>query len=283
MSFFFPVRFKTYVQLAPAELTDDFEECILGKLRKTYEGVCSRYGFIKPTTLRLVQRSAGQLMKPHFNGYIRFEAIVVGEVCNPTKGTVVEAVVKAKNNLGLLAESSVDVAGEPLPILDIIVPKRSAGIASEVDLDDIAVRQKVFVEVMGKRYQLKDRKISIIGRVVTQMKTLADIMDDAYEGADGDGDINDDADEFDGGVGTEVDEEDDAVVDEDGEGTADEKPKVKVSREMIKAIEMGDPKAGTKEAKGGAGEAEEEEDADDDEDDYDSEGGGDDGDDDDEW
>jgi DNA-directed RNA polymerase subunit E'/Rpb7 len=282
MSFFFPVRFKTYVQLAPAELTDDFEECILGKLRKTYEGVCSRYGFIKPTTLRLVQRSAGQLMKPHFNGYIRFEAIVVGEVCNPTKGTVVEAVVKAKNNLGLLAESSVDVAGEPLPILDIIVPKRSAGIASEVDLDDVAVRQKVFVEVMGKRYQLKDRKISIIGRVVTQMKTLADIMDGAYEG-DGDGDGYGDDGEFDGAVGTEVDEDDDADADEDGEDMADKKPKVKVSREIIKAIEMGDAKAGTKEAKGENGEAEEEEEDAEDEDDYDSEGGGDDGDDDDEW
>lgn len=217
MAFFFPVRFKTFVQLAPKELSDDFEECILRKLRKSYEGVCSRYGYIKPGSLRLLQRSAGMLMKPHFNGYIRFETVLVGEVCNPTKGTVVSAVVKAKNNLGLLAESAVDVGGEPLPILDIIVPKRSAGIASEVDLDTVQVRDTVFVEVMGKRYQLNDRKISIIGRVVVSMKEPTD--DDGEPDADvaaedtGDMDVAED----------DVDD-DEAYSDEEGDGTPAPKP-----------------------------------------------------------
>lgn len=208
-SFFFPVRFKTYVQLAPKDLTDDFEECILRKLRRTYEGVCSRYGYIKPASLRVLQRSAGQLMKPHFNGYIRFEAILVGEVCNPTKGTVVEAVVKAKNNLGLLAESKVVVGGEEVPVLDIIVPKRSAGIASEVDLDAVAVRDRIFVEVMGKRYQLNDHKISIIGRVVKEMKVVVGEEEEVV--ADEEGEVGGDEVDIDGftDTGDATDDEED--------------------------------------------------------------------------
>lgn len=233
-SFFFPVRFKTYVQLAPKDLTSDFEECILRKLRRTYEGVCSRYGYIKPASLRVLQRSAGQLMKPHFNGYIRFEAVLVGEVCNPTKGTVVEAVVKAKNNLGLLAESKVMVGGEEVPVLDIIVPKRSAGIASEVDLDTIAVRDRIFVEVMGKRYQLNDHKISIIGRVVKEMKV---VVGEEEEVVADDGEGNDEEAFTDGGAISDDDADGDGDGDADGDGE-EIKPAVKLVKKVdIEVVE----------------------------------------------
>ena len=166
---FLPVTFMTPVQLTPAEMTDGLSERVLEKLKRTYEGVCSRYGYIKPGSLRVLQRSAPKLMKAHFNGHLRYEVIAAAEVCNPTAGTVVEATVTAKNDMGLRAQSSPD----GVPVLDIVVPRRWAGIASEIDLDTVAVRDTIFVEVMGKRYQLNDTKISIIGRAVKEMRQPA--------------------------------------------------------------------------------------------------------------
>jgi DNA-directed RNA polymerase subunit E'/Rpb7 len=218
---FFPIRFKTFVQLPPKEVTESFEERLLEKLRVTYEGVCSRYGYIRPGSLRVLQRSAGQLMKPHFNGFVRFEVVLSADVCNPTAGTVVEATVKARNHLGLLAESRTGDA----PVLDIIVPKRSAGIASEIDLDAVELRDVIFVEVMGKRYQLNDTKISIIGRAVKEMRA-PEPPSDALDDEDG---------SHRGGAADEeeeTDEEDSDAEDNetDGDGSEDKRGEAEAMR-----------------------------------------------------
>ena len=214
---FFPIRFKAHVQLVPQELDINIEKTLMTKLKKRYEGVCSRFGYIKPDTLQILHRSLGSFMKPHFNGHTRFEVLMVGEVCNPTQGMVVTAKVQAKNNLGILAESSVVARGlADLPLLDIIVPRRSAGIASEVDLDTISVGEEVFVEVLGKRYQLNDTKISIIGRIVKERRGVpANETNDVIADTGGETET-----EFDDDV--DADDVDVDGDDPDGEGDDDE-------------------------------------------------------------
>ena len=180
---FIPLKFTTYVQLKPIELDEEFDVTILQKLRTTYEGLCTRFGYIREGSVEIVKRSLGQLMKPHFNGYVRFNVVVKAEVCNPVKGMIVEAVIKSKNQLGILAESSVDnttatkytnsVAADKTPVLDIIVPRRSAGISSDVDIEILGVGDTVNIEIMGARFQLRDTKISIIGRVVEDVDEVA--------------------------------------------------------------------------------------------------------------
>lgn len=166
VSLFVPVRFKTQVQLKPSELDHRFEDHIVYKLQTQYEGLCSRYGYIKPGSIKIVERSLGQLIKSHFNGHIRFDVSVVADVCNPVEGTVISAVVKNKNQMGILAESAIRIENVLTPVLDIIIPKRTAGISSEIPLDGLAIGDVIQVEILGKRYQLNDKKISIIGRGV---------------------------------------------------------------------------------------------------------------------
>lgn len=95
---FAPVRFKTHIQLTPRELQVQFEKYILDKIRSQLEGMCGRYGYIRPKSLSIVKRSAGMLMKPHFNGHIRFELLCKAFVCNPPQGMTVEAIVRNKMN-----------------------------------------------------------------------------------------------------------------------------------------------------------------------------------------
>jgi hypothetical protein len=168
---FFPVRFRTHIQLSPLELSNNFDDVIKTKMKENLEGLCSRFGYIKPGSLQIIKRSAGLFGKQHFNGYIRFDLLCKGEACNPPQGLVVEAIVKNKNALGILAESSMFINGEKIPVLDIIVPKKSNGIASEIDLDDVQTGDSIYIMVMGKRYQLNDTNISIIGRAVKQPNT----------------------------------------------------------------------------------------------------------------
>lgn len=174
---FIPIKFKTYVQLSPSELDSKYQERIYEKVRAVYEGTCTKFGYIKPNSIDIVKRSCGSFVKQHFNGAIRFDLICRGEVCNPVQGSIVTAIVKNKNLLGILAESTMELDGENIPILDIIVPINSAGIISDVFLDSISIGDTVDIEVMGKKYQIKDKKISIIGRVIV-MKGETNIADD---------------------------------------------------------------------------------------------------------
>jgi len=244
---YFPIRFKTHVQLAPSELTESFVEVIASKLKAKFEGVCSRFGYVKPGTLALASRSAGSFMKPHFNGHTRFEVCVMGDVCNPTTGMVVDAKVKASNNLGVVADSD--------GILDILIPRRSAGISSEVDLDRLKVGDDILVEVLGKRYQLKDSKISIIGRVVKERKNplyYTEILDDGGS--------------IDGGAeGEEGDAEDVSTIAGDSESEDEEDgvktaaPKTVLSADAKKLLAALRPEGGKNEDAGVDEEEEEEE------------------------
>jgi DNA-directed RNA polymerase subunit E'/Rpb7 len=173
VALFVPIKFKTQIYLKPKELDERFEEHILYKLQQQYEGLCSRHGFIKPGSIQIIERTLGQLVKAHFNGHVRFELTVMAEVCNPIEGMVVSATVKNKNQMGILAESVVHIENQWIPVLDIIIPKRTAGISSEIPLDNLMVGDMIQVEVLGKRYNLNDKKISIIGRGVESERSVA--------------------------------------------------------------------------------------------------------------
>ena len=163
---FIPFKFKTSVQLSPVEVYGDINDRIKEKLKNQLEGVCSRFGFVRPNSIDVVRRSAGILLKAHFNGHVKFEVYCNAHVCNPVNGMIQAGVVVNKNQLGILAESKVTVNGRSIPVLDVIIPYRTAGIQSEVSLEDYAIGDKIFFQVVGKRSQVNDRKISVIGRGV---------------------------------------------------------------------------------------------------------------------
>jgi hypothetical protein len=177
MDIFVPIRFRTSVQLAPHEMHQHFVDVLYQKLKSNLEGICSRFGYIRPGSIEIVRRSAGNFVKQHFNGHIRFEMLCKAEVCNPPQDMVLKAVVRNKNVMGLLAESFVEVEDTPIPVLDIIIPKRAAGIASEIDLDRVEIGDEIYVSVQGKRFQLNDKKISIIGRAVKDPAITSNVFE----------------------------------------------------------------------------------------------------------
>lgn len=229
MDIFVPIRFKTTVQLSPADLVDDFKTVITKKLQRNLEGVCTRYGYIKPGSIDIVKRSIGSFMKQNFNAHIRFEVVCKADVCNPPIGSTLEAIVKNKNALGIHAESYLTIDGKEQPVLDVIVPKKSAGIISEVNLDELDIGHKINVEVLGKRYQLNDKKISIIAKAIKDPKERKILEEEV---ADGDldepvqeGEFDDEFDEVESdNEKTESDEESEKEV--GGEFDEDVEPKI---------------------------------------------------------
>ena len=159
---FIPIKFRTNIIIKPNELDANFEKTILKKVKNMYENVCSKHGYIKNNSIKILERSIGTINNQHFNANIRYQLKCIAEICNPIQGSIIKCKVKAKNSLGLLAEGYYD----KIPILEIIVPKISAGIQSEINIDTVTIGQEIKIEVCGKKYQLFDKHISIIGRAI---------------------------------------------------------------------------------------------------------------------
>lgn len=178
---FVPIKFNTSVQLKPSELGPNIQEIINSKLKANLENMCTKHGYIKHNSIKIIKRSIGQIIVPHFNGNVNFDLQCVAEICNPAQGSIIKCKVKAKNSLGLLAEGFYD----NLPILQIIVPKISAGIQSEINIDNVKIGDEINIEVCGKKFLLYDKHISIIGKAIKdKAEKIENIVDDISESDD---------------------------------------------------------------------------------------------------
>lgn len=221
---FIPIKFRCSITLKPSELTLDFEKNILNKLKDRYENVCSKYGYIKNNSIKVVKRSIGTIKSQHFNGNISFDIYCIAEICNPIQGSIIKCKVKAKNSLGLLCEGGYEGNRQ---ILEIIVPKISAGIQSEVNLDTIAINQEIKIEVCGKKYQLYDKHISIIGKAI---KNKEEFIKNVPIGDDVEGDeviVNDE---------DEVEDEDEDNYEDEIETNNEDKDEEDLDEEEVKKV-----------------------------------------------
>jgi hypothetical protein len=189
---FIPIKFNTLVQLKTTEIGINIDEILLGKIKKNLENMCSKHGYIKNNSIKIVKRSIGRLIVSQFNGNISYNLQCIAEICNPAQGSILKCKIKAKNSLGLLAEGFYD----NIPILQIIIPKLSAGIKSEIDINKVSIGEEIKIEVCGKKFLLYDKHISIIGRAIkddginvrniVDIQSNSDIDDDKTNGNDDD-------------------------------------------------------------------------------------------------
>lgn len=224
---FVPIKFNTSVQLKPKELNKNLDETIYTKLKGNLENMCSKHGYIKKNSIRIVKRSIGQLIVPHFNGNVLYHLQCVAEICNPAQGSIIKCNVKAKNPMGLLAEGHYDNT----PILHIIVPKLSAGIQSEIDIDSVNIGDNIKIEVCCKKFLLYDKYISIIGKAILDkeenIQNIVEADDDDDKNTDDNDNITyitdiDDNDTKSDTYGGTVNDEDEDDVEEDDVDEMDE-------------------------------------------------------------
>ena len=159
---FIPIKFVSSINLRPFEVNDKIEDVFLKKIKEKYEGLCTKHGYIKKNSIKIIKRSIGSIVQEHFNSTINYNFQCVAEIFNPVKGSIIKAIVQNKNEMGILAKSFYDNEA----ILEVIIPKISAGIKSDIDLTKLNIGDAVYVEIYGKKFILYDKFISIIGKAI---------------------------------------------------------------------------------------------------------------------
>ena len=78
---FMPIKFTTTIILLPVELNKDFDKTIITKIKNTLENSCSKHGYIKKDSIKIIKRSAGYIKEAHLNGNIAYDLSCIAEIC----------------------------------------------------------------------------------------------------------------------------------------------------------------------------------------------------------
>ena len=152
------VLLKDKIKLMPNELNKDCKSILLRSLKNKLEGVCSKHGYIHTNSIELYKIAPGIVEVGNLNGSSIFNIYFYASVCNPSVNSTIKAIVMDINRFGILAETGV---------LQIIVAKNSVNIESEIDLETVVVGDEITVEIIGKKFELGDKKMRIIGRALS--------------------------------------------------------------------------------------------------------------------
>ena len=157
-------KITTLINLSILDFSNTtIDDAVLHKMKEKYENKISKYGYIKELTI--IKRSGGIAMKEHFNSSFQFRAVCCALICNPSIDTILKAVIVSSNNAGFKGE----VKDNDKVIIDVIIPKLTAGIKHEINNDKVEELnngEEVFIKICRKRYHYNDTKIVVIGILV---------------------------------------------------------------------------------------------------------------------
>lgn len=171
------------VKLEPAFISKQYKDELLRRLKEKVEGICSRHGYIKKNSVELYKVCVGRVEMIGLNGNTQYDVHFYADVCNPLLGSTIVCRVTNINKFGILAEAD--------DVIEAIIAKNSVNIHSEVNLEKIRIGDDVLVEVVAKKYELNDKKISVIGKIVksshaaTTLSTAYSLKNDDVDDVDG--------------------------------------------------------------------------------------------------
>jgi DNA-directed RNA polymerase subunit E'/Rpb7 len=135
----------------------NIKETIEQNIAFNFEGKCLVEGFIKPGSSKIISYSSGVVQRGTF---IMFEVVFECEICFPVEGMLIQCIAKNITKAGIKAESATDV---PSPIVVFIAKDHhyNAEYFSEIQEGD-----KFTARVIGQRFELNDKYVSIIAEAV---------------------------------------------------------------------------------------------------------------------
>lgn len=134
-----------------ANLKDNLKKII----ENSITGKCINEGFIKPNSIEIISYSNGLLHQTNIVFLVVFECLS----CNPVEGQTINCIAKNITKAGIRGE--VDDENNPL----VIFIARDHNYLNKL-FSTIKENQKITVRVIGQRFELNDKNISIIANLV---------------------------------------------------------------------------------------------------------------------
>jgi DNA-directed RNA polymerase subunit E'/Rpb7 len=128
-------------------------------IQNTFEGRCVVEGFVKPNSSKIIRYSSGIIDR---GSNVVFELVFECDICFPVEGMLISCVATNSVKAGIRAESATDV---PSPFIVFVAKDHHF---TSQQFSDIQVGDTITVRVVGQRFELNDKTVSIVGELVKE-------------------------------------------------------------------------------------------------------------------
>lgn len=142
-------------------------ETIEKNITAQFEGKCVVEGYIKPESSKIITYSSGLIER---GNNIVFEVVFECEVCFPVEGMIIACTAKNITKAGIRAESATTV---PSPVLVFIAKDHHYNVAHFANVKE---GDNINIRVIGQRFELNDKYISIIGELIKEKEFVQKIQ-----------------------------------------------------------------------------------------------------------
>jgi len=140
------------------EVNSELFDILEAKIKKLNEGKCIKEGYVKNNSVKLLTYSSGEL----FDNKILFECVFECLITNPVESTIIYCITKSITKVGVRAELIVDDEDSPYVIFIARDHHYNSESFSQIKENDI-----IQVRILGQRYELNDKFISIIAELIS--------------------------------------------------------------------------------------------------------------------
>jgi|TARA_B100001057_G_C22542682_1_gene830271 DNA-directed RNA polymerase subunit E'/Rpb7 len=126
-----------------------------------YEQSCIKEGYIKANSIRILNYSSGRISGENVLFNVNFECLV----CKPVEGMIFKGIVKNITKAGLKCQTSEDIT----PIIAFVARDHHY---QNIHFQKIKVDDEISIKVIGIRFELNDKYISVIGELVESKKKV---------------------------------------------------------------------------------------------------------------
>jgi len=137
----------------------NLKENIEENIKANFEGKCVVEGYIKPNSSKIISYSSGMIQK---GNNVLFDVVFECDVCFPIEGMLITCVAKNITKAGIRAKSDTEV---PSPIVVFVAKDHHYSVSYFAEIKE---GDKINVRVIGQRFELNDKYISIIGELVKE-------------------------------------------------------------------------------------------------------------------
>jgi DNA-directed RNA polymerase subunit E'/Rpb7 len=141
----------------------NIKENIEENIKENFEGKCVVEGFIKPESIKIVTYSSGTIER---GNNVLFEIVFECDVCFPVEGMIISCVAKNITKAGIRAESAEEV---PSPVIVFVAKDHHY---NNPQFSEVKEGDKINVKVVGQRFELNDKYVSIIGELMKEKEQI---------------------------------------------------------------------------------------------------------------
>jgi hypothetical protein len=156
------------------EINNNIYNILEAKIKSFNENKCIKEGFIKNNSVKLLTYSSGEL----FGNKVLFECVFECLITNPVESMLINCVAKSLTKVGVRAELVLDDGSSPYIIFIARDHHYNNEMFSQIKENDI-----LQVRILGQRYELNDKFISVIAELISinNYETLKnDLQTDDY-------------------------------------------------------------------------------------------------------